>query len=313
MRERKASLLDTPAETCHQIREINTVVKSKVSKLHCISLNARSLPSKMDSLLCTVEALKPYVIGVSESWTNNEISDGELNIEGYDLYRKDRNNGHKGGGVLLYVKSNIKSTMFAPITDFPEQVGLWCKLPKFLVPTEPNQHQLIGVCYRTPTQEIFDIDLDKALCQLLREVSSRHVLFMGDFKYGDIDWTNPYSMSVTVASKEFIDCLDDRFLTQHVKEPTRITSNGSSILDLVITNDPDMVEKVEIIGNLEGSDHQMCEWVTSINLQQCEYLGTTKDYSRGNYDGIKDRMRRIYWENILNCEAMLGRFYENFT
>jgi Endonuclease-reverse transcriptase len=126
---------------------------------------------------------------------------------------------------------------------------------------------------------------------------------MGDFNYGDIDWTNPYSMSVTVASKEFIDCLDDCFFTQHVKEPTRITSNGSSILDLVITNDPDMVKKVEIIGNLEGSDHQMLEWITSINLQQCEYQGTTKDYSRANYDGIKDRMRHIDWENILNCEV----------
>ena len=90
----------------------------------------------MDSLLCTVEALKPDVSGVSESWTNNEIPDGELNIEGYDLYRKDRNNGHKGGGVLLYVKSNLKSTMFAPITDFPEQVGLWCKLPTSAVVLE---------------------------------------------------------------------------------------------------------------------------------------------------------------------------------
>jgi len=100
-------------------------------------------------------------------------------------------------------------------------------------------------------------------------------------------------MPVTVASKKCIDCLDDCFLTQHVKEPTRITVNSSSILDLVIINYPDMVERVEIIGNLEGSDHQMLEWVTSINLQQCEYQGTTKDYSKANYNGIKDRLRHM--------------------
>jgi len=59
-----------------------------------------------------------------ESWASDEISNGELNIVGYDLYRKDRNNRHKGGGVLLYVKSNLKSVTYAPRTDFPEQV--WC-------------------------------------------------------------------------------------------------------------------------------------------------------------------------------------------
>jgi len=106
-------------------------------------------------LSCTVEVLKPDVIGVSESWATNEISDRELNIVGYDLYRKDRNNKHKGGGVLLYVKCNLKSVTYAPRTDFPEQV--WCKLP-----TGPGQHLLIGVCYRTPTQGICDVDLDKA-------------------------------------------------------------------------------------------------------------------------------------------------------
>jgi len=42
-------------------------------------------------------------------------------------------------------------------------------------------------------------------------------------------------MPVTVASKEFIDCLDDCFLTQHFKKPTQITVNSSSVLDLVIT------------------------------------------------------------------------------
>jgi len=75
----------------------------------------------MASLPCTVEVLKPDVIGLSESWATDEISDGELNIVGYDLYRKDRNNGQKGGGVLLYVESYLKSATYAPRTHFREQ------------------------------------------------------------------------------------------------------------------------------------------------------------------------------------------------
>ena len=45
------------------------------------------------------------IVGISETWANDNISDSELNIPGYSLYRKDRNNKFKsnGGGVALYI------------------------------------------------------------------------------------------------------------------------------------------------------------------------------------------------------------------
>ena len=49
---------------------------------------------KMDSFFCIVEAFKPDVIGVTENWANNDISDDELSVSGYDLYRRDRGNDH---------------------------------------------------------------------------------------------------------------------------------------------------------------------------------------------------------------------------
>jgi len=58
-----------------------------------------------------------------------------------------------------------------------------------------------------------------------------------------------------------------------------------------------MVENVVVLGNLENSDHQMLEWTTLINLRQCEYKGTTKDYSKADYTGMRDRLRQIDWDN----------------
>jgi hypothetical protein len=55
----------------------------------------------MDDLMGVVEAYKPDVIGIAESWAHSEILDSELNIVGYDLFRKNRGGVHKGGGVLL--------------------------------------------------------------------------------------------------------------------------------------------------------------------------------------------------------------------
>jgi len=46
------------------------------------------------------------VVGISETWLSDRISDNEISIQGYTLFRKDRNstNKSKGGGVALYVK-----------------------------------------------------------------------------------------------------------------------------------------------------------------------------------------------------------------
>ena len=57
----------------------------------------------------------PDIIGITESWTKPEMADSELALDGYRLFRKDRENqrseGHGAGGVLLhvYVKSSFNA------------------------------------------------------------------------------------------------------------------------------------------------------------------------------------------------------------
>jgi len=84
--------------------------------------NAQSVSSKLDDLHATVYSLEPDIIGITESWTTNNLLDSELNLPGYDLFRCDRPNTCKGGGVLLYVRSVLQPTQFTPVSKFPEQV-----------------------------------------------------------------------------------------------------------------------------------------------------------------------------------------------
>jgi len=72
-------------------------------------MNARSLVSKMDELLILVEVYKPHIIGITESWGNSDITDSELSITGFNLFRRDRPTTHKGGGVLLYVSDELEA------------------------------------------------------------------------------------------------------------------------------------------------------------------------------------------------------------
>ena len=57
-------------------------------------------------LQCLPRDIKPHIIGITESWANNDITDAELGLAGYVMFRKDRM-GRRGGGLLLYIKGTI--------------------------------------------------------------------------------------------------------------------------------------------------------------------------------------------------------------
>ena len=76
------------------------------SEIKCVCLNARSIINKKTELNIMVDDIKPHIIGITESWANNDITNAELGLEGYVMFRKDRI-GRRGGGVLLYINDTI--------------------------------------------------------------------------------------------------------------------------------------------------------------------------------------------------------------
>lgn len=205
-------------------------------------MNARSLINKFDSFQAVVNVLCPDVIGITESWATQGILDAELQLIGYDMFRSDRGTAHRGGGVLLYVNSVHKPSEYHVKTIFSDNV--WCKVGDLL----------IGVCYRSENYAIVGSNNDDRLYELIKEVGDRHVLLMGDFNFPDIDWAiNSVNASENSDCRRFFNCLEDLFLTQHVLQPTR----GNSVLDLILTREPDLVSKVKVIDNLDSSDHNM--------------------------------------------------------
>ena len=76
-----------------------------------------------------VDDIKPHIIGITESWANNDITDAELGQEGYAMFRKDRM-GRRGGEVLLYIKDTIRLPAYE--VQLQEEAdcneAIWCKL-----------------------------------------------------------------------------------------------------------------------------------------------------------------------------------------
>jgi len=109
----------------------------------------------VDYFSALVYDINPDIIGVTESWTNADITDAEILLPGYIMFRCDRPTGNKGGGVLLYVRSSLNPVTFTPKSKYPEHI--WCKLN-----VAKNTELLVGVCYRSTNPELFDYDVHTA-------------------------------------------------------------------------------------------------------------------------------------------------------
>jgi len=59
-------------------------------ELACLYLNARSIVNTFDHFEAYVYDINSDIIGVTESWTGCHVSDMELALNGYDLFRQDR-------------------------------------------------------------------------------------------------------------------------------------------------------------------------------------------------------------------------------
>ena len=243
----------------------------------------------MDLLRATVCTLDPDIIGITESWCTPAIADEELTVPDYEFFRCDRKADKKGGGVLLYVKSSLKPIAYQSSSTFVDHV--FCQI----------QDLIIGVIYRSSNYDIVGNDNNSKLCHLLADISNKHCLLMGDFNYPDIDWNNSHTPdNASIECKEFFQCIEDCFLTQHVVTPTR----GESLLDLVFTCEPDIISHSEVIENLGTTDHNMVTFQLHHDCQVFETKRQCRDYFRGDYSAIKKELCSMDWDKFKSYDTI---------
>ena len=95
----------------------------------------------------------------------------------------------------------------------------------------------------------FELSLNKL------KTAHQHIIIGGDFNFPGWDWQNSClkeNCQNPSLHNRFGSILDDFGLTQIINKPTR----GDNILDLIITNNPSLVNRTEIIPGI--SDHDGC-------------------------------------------------------
>ena len=174
----------------------------------CVCLNARSIVNNKNELNIMVEDIDLHIIGITESWANIDITNVELGLTGYVMFRKDRI-GRRGGGVILYVKESIHAYEIKLEREADCDEAVWCKI------VSGNSKLTIGLVYPSPN---INEEGNTKIKNAIKEVSKGECIIMGDFNHGHIKWNSLESTGSE--NQQFLFLIQDSFLTQHVLEPT---------------------------------------------------------------------------------------------
>lgn len=272
---------------------------NNVSILKCFYTNAHSLRNKKDELVSYAIAEDLDIICITEAWIN-ELFYGdslhEYEIDGYSFYLYQRRL-KMGGGVALYVRSNIQSVLRTDCKSNQDVESVWVDLF-----TQTKSYK-IGAFYRPPDQsQELDVEMVKEIETACCD-KGKDIVIMGDFNFPDIHW-DPLC-NTDHRSSVFVNCILDNFLSQMVHEPTR----HAALLDLILTNEESLVDEVKVDENLGVSDHNIIRFNLNVLSEPRLQTNNVKvlDFRSGNFNNFRDMLNEIDWDKEfedLNCYMM---------
>ena len=140
----------------------------KARGLHFIHININSLLPKIEELRRIACQSNAVVVGLSK--LDNSIFDLEIEIDGYNILRFDRN--RHGGGVACYVRNDLSFTKRNYFPHDIETIFIEIFLPK----TKP---MTVGIVYRPPSQTSFLETMNEHFYKL--DTINKETYILGDF------------------------------------------------------------------------------------------------------------------------------------
>lgn len=232
-------------------------------------INCRSLTNEFQLFRDTVLLSHYDIVGLTETWLNEDIITDVLSIPHYSFIRRDRPS--RGGGVGMYVHNSIKFEIIdAPFNDDIEQLYI-----KFRLNTKVF---IFGVVYRKPSSKytIFIENLENSVVSLLPICDV--FICAGDFNINVLSFENSLADS-------FLEFIEIYGLHQIIREPTRLTDTSISLLDLILINDKDIVKDTQAAAIHGFSDHCLVSCKIAVSVSRFDaFPKTYRDFKYFNYD-----------------------------
>ena len=261
-------------------------------------LNVCSLRRKVREVRNLIENNGIHIMCIAESWLDRSVTDGELSIPFFRLYRRDRPDG-VGGGVCIYCHESV-SVLRRPDLESDMLELLWLEVH------EKKGKRLLGCYYRPPSGSVSSWEvLDENVAGATTVTSN--IIIVGDF---NVNMLEPHSTSMQHA-RSFLSKFQ---FSNRVHSPTRVSRGSSTLIDWVLATVPgdilcnvmpcDISDHYAVMGTLSGHcpkarvlvrsrNLATIDWITEMNADLTDKL---KDYSvsAGNLDEDV-----VHWQTVV--------------
>lgn len=196
----------------------------------------------------------------------------------------------------MCIKKKFSATLVSINSHFQEAVFCKLRLRGF-------DSALVGCVYRSPNSTRENFDMLTELLYKIRDLRYTHKLIMGDFNIREINWDeNTTNVNEEHIATVFLECMRDSFLIQHVKQYTRIRENQEpSLLDLILTNEENMVNNIAYNPGLGKSDHLSLVFDFNCYIEVMKDVESLQKYNffKGDYEAVITTLQNKDWENEL--------------
>ena len=229
------------------------------------------------------------ILSVSE--THIIINDGYddndtlYTVDGYRFIKRNRDGG-RGGGVAVYLKDNIEWQRRSDLErEAIENIWIEIFIPK-------SKSILLGIFYRPPgTSKYLAADFIATFNEMLAYCSSenKEAILLGDF---NVNYLN------NGQDKEIKDAFRLYGFKQIIKKATRVSNDSSSLIDLIVTNNPLSISKCDVFPTCIG-DHDMVGCVQKINnVKFIPKIVMRRNYSSYNPSVMNEEFTKINWDPL---------------
>ena len=252
--------------------------------MRIININFRSVKGKKPDIADLISSLQPDIIIGTESHIDSSITDTQFLPPSYKAHHKDRN--IHGGEVFIALKEEIFINCIRM-----EEYETNCEIIWLKLTTTDNKSFYLCAYYRLhvgdeESLQQFTLSIQKACSS-----DKRRVLIAGDLNFPGWDWSKNTLKPGAVhprLHREFIELLEDNGLDQLVTEPTR----GENTLDLVITNAPYLIPRLNVVPGLSDHDAVFFELKSKV-IRNIKKPHKIYIYKNANCTAIKKDLNEI--------------------
>ena len=216
-------------------------------------MNITSLPKHLEELKIFLQQIPFEILSLNETRLDDTIENNTVRIPGYNIIRRDRN--RRGGGVAILVKNNYSYIVRNDLlTNDLEAICIELTL-------RVSRPILILNWYRPPDSEAQVFDWFEEFLQKA-EAENKELIILGDLN------CDLYANMPNSNTKKLVELINAYQLKQLIKEPTRVTANTRTLIDVIITQLGNTNVTASGVVHIGISDHSLVYTCRKISTQK---------------------------------------------